>query len=213
MRIWGFIIAACCVFGAAPASAAVLTIQMTFKLAQVSGANGSGLNGATVVFNAAFADGATFGLICCGQPQVAATSNSFVISGATNAASNGTFSDPAGISIFPNNSPDGIFATTGQFLSIGGFITGASITRTMSNVVAGQPLTLAFLQTAFGGALTGGDRWVASDGGRYRLTDVVTQVEELDPEPPAVVPLPATLPLFLAGLGALAAARRKKIAA
>ena len=83
--------------GAQPAAGAPLTVTITFTLV-ATGADPSGLDGATVTLSATFADGTVYvdDLPPGGLPSAVAAMNSLMIAGATVGLNNGTFADPEG---------------------------------------------------------------------------------------------------------------------
>ncbi|GEM_PF-6670008 len=196
------------------ANAGVLRVEVSATLSLESGADTDGLDGASMFFTADFADDAVFANIASGSyQQVNALSHSFTISGASEASSNGVYQSANGIALFPNfNNRDGFQTEGGTLVSLAGIASEAGIygNGTVPDATFGgsDPLTLAFLQAMFG---TGPSTWVSEDGQTtYSFTDLLVNAYATDIM--SEVPLPAALPLFVAGLCGLgfAGSRRKR---
>ncbi|MEQ1907089.1 MAG: PEP-CTERM sorting domain-containing protein [Pirellulaceae bacterium] len=89
-------------------SNADFVLKVSFQLTTVSGVDTLGLNNANVSFDARFFTGTVYTSVF-GIPAAETTSHSLTITGASNAASNGTFSDPDGFLYAPSAGFEGLF--------------------------------------------------------------------------------------------------------
>lgn len=89
-------------------SDADLVLRVSFQLTSVSGVDTLGLNNANVTFDARFFNGTVYTEVF-GIPAAETTSHSLTITGASNPASNGTFSDPDGFLYAPSAGFEGLF--------------------------------------------------------------------------------------------------------
>ncbi len=196
--------------GMATAKAAVITVDVGFDLSLSSGNDAAGLDGASVLFTASFADGTTFvDPICC-PPMAIAASHSFTISGASVAASNGVFSDPGGAAFSPNNGlNEGFFTQSGSVLSLAGLasVIQFGVNNQIPDVLAGDLLTVAMLDVMYGTTQFAG--WLGTDGSQYSLTNINVNAFQGGVNE---VPLPAAFPLFLMGISAIGFVGRKRSA-
>jgi hypothetical protein len=194
------------------ASAASILVEVEFTLGLIAGTDTPGIDGADVYFTASFdADGVYASDCCAPEPQINAVSHKFVISGASFAASNGTFIDPVGAAFFPNNDiNDGFESTDGFYLDLGDV--GGSVLLTFGGAIPdqvnGTPIDTAHFDFPLTGLV-----WLTNDGS-YEAIDPVTTVTLRGDEVP--VPAPASGLLLLgglAGLGGLQGYMRRRKAA
>ncbi len=89
-------------------SDADLVLKVSFRLTSVSGVDTLGLNNANVTFDARFFNGTVYTNVFM-APAAVTTSHSLTITGASNAASNGTFSDADGFLYAPSAGFEGLF--------------------------------------------------------------------------------------------------------
>ena len=191
----------------------VLTLDIQFDLSLVSGGDGLGLDGATANLLAQFAEGTTYS----GTdpfPLAVADSHSIVISGATVASSNGTTSDPNGLTFQPSTSSGDFFDTLDNLLLVD-VGTGELEFGLLLDAPAVLPSVGDFMSASdFAGPDLAFSLFFASDGSEYEIaggTYVPTITGSTVPDA-AAVPEPSTF-AFL-GLGAtgmcFAAFRRKR---
>ena len=201
----------------ATAAASAATLTTTFDVGLRAGATAAsdptGLAGSTFRIDSVFAEGATFQ-----GGVVSAQSTKVTISGASVASSNGMFDigglglvSRAGVSF--GKIAGNIFLKNVDPFDIAGIVAGVKLnTGPMSGgATNGTPVTQAFLdgitflgRPAVGSGTQFGNEAVFSVGNFNAAPDV------------APVPLPAALPLMLAGLGGLgglSALRRRRVAA
>jgi hypothetical protein len=186
---------------AAPQSARAdsILVEVEFGLFLHSGADILGLDGADVQFIASFDTATQYTNDCCANPQANAVSHKVIITGASMASSNGTFTALLDAAFFPTT---GFLGVDGNLLDLG---------------------PLGSIALYFGGAIpqAAGDVIEVADFDTP-LTDIAwveqdTFYEEVDPSVTVTlrgdeisVPAPASGLLLLGGLAGLGYIRRRK---
>lgn len=213
---------------AALASAATLKLTTSFVIgsgtATPPAPDTAGLVGSTVTVASTFLDGATFS-----SNRVTADSTTISIAGASIAGTNGSFDVMDEVGLFGSATNGGLGKVVRSFfvfqggLTAGGVIESLSLDAngTVGDQADGTALTLALLQgVQFRGTgpsgLPGSSQTSILGFGRTDLTVTGIQTSAMDLDAVAPVPLPAALPLMLAGLGGfggLSALRRGRRAA
>ncbi len=189
------------------AHATTITVEMNFTLTHDTtfGPDAAGLDGALINFIAIF-DGDDTYIDRFGQPAVAATSHLFTVSGASVAATNGTYQEANGISFFPNNGNfDGFFNGNGRGIFLPGIQTSSSGLSggSFDDRAVGDSINASDFLGTFPSFRT---NWRNVDAG-YNSSDITISATSDDVAP---VPLPAGLPLLLGALGVFGVARRYK---
>lgn len=199
------------------ANAATLALEVSFDLLTTRGPDSQGLNGATVLFRADFAENTLFTRDFNAAPRAVAASHSFTIS---NSNVDGVYTAAAGtVGLFASNGNfDGIFnSTANSFINGDAFPIGiagiASQLRfdagnTIPDAALGDTLTLAQLQSAVFGS--GGLQILSQSGSGssgYALNNFSSRAFAVGA--PSAVPLPAAFPLLLGGLGAFGLIRAR----
>ena len=189
----------------ATAHAGTINVEVSFEVEDIlSGADADGLVGSTVVFEAVFDDTSQFTTTCCSQPSVSALSHSFTVTGSGSA--DGTYTDPVGVAVFPNNTGfDGFFSVIGDFMRPDGLFSAVSIAGAMADVSDGDVITAALLVAAYGTQQPGATS--ATDGTEYLISNFMTTVTTSSMNP---IPVPAAALLFGPAFALVAARRRAR---
>lgn len=210
---------------AALASAATLKLSTTFDvgrgqvLPNTFPSDPGGLDGSTFTIETVFAEGSTFQ-----GGFVTAAGTTAMISGASGPTSNGTFDVTGEVGLFQSSGFGGLGQVARSFVvfqngfAAGDFIQSLKLDAggTVGERTDGTALTLDILQGVSFRGLGGGSASIFSGFANSNFTiDNIRTTASVVPDI-APVPLPAALPLMLAGLGGLgglsAIRRRRRLA-